>query len=646
MSSGHEARSGRRTGRRLVAAVAAAAMVGLPGATAAADEGFPLRAEVANVGDPTPDLLVRGRGWGHSAGMSQYGAYAMAREGRTHSQILQHYYRGVSLRTWTGAQRVNVTDVLGRPASTPVTARGGSLTWRIQPVGGEERQVVQPSGETWTLVSGGQADASRITLCTRNLGAPRDQRPGCATDDRAYQGNGSLEVRLSSRDDTQTQAGAYADYGNRQQAYGWLRHSAVSSGVDLRVELPLENYVRGIAEVPSGWGGANGGQAALEAQAITARGYALGRSVSGTPSVCATPACQVFAGYGKELEAGGNNWRAAVDATAGRYLVDGGGRVANTYYSSSHGGRSEAAVDSWAYGGAVPYLVSVDDPWSLDGRNPMRSWTSTVRNADLRRVTGSSGTVTRVEVRSRTEGGSPSVLRVTALDGSTRDFSTTPESQRTRSCNRRHAGNSLRCDLPVTGTRNAADQAFTGSGDRVPSSQIISIGFAPFTDDVGSLHEYATVWANRAGIAQGTDATTYSPRRAVTRAQMASFLDRTFDLPPASGQPFTDVDGGPHAASIAAVSAAGIAQGYDDGTFRPSQPVTREQMATFLTRAMGLTPRDPSFSDVRGVHARNVGALADSGITAGCDSQRFCPQDPVRRDQMATFLYRAARTLR
>jgi hypothetical protein len=72
--------------------------------------------------------------------------------------------------------------------------------------------------------------------------------------------------------------------------------------------------------------------------------------------------------------------------------------------------------------------------------------------------------------------------------------------------------------------------------------------------------------------------------------------------------------------------------------------VTREQMASFLTRGLDLpAPTIPiNFSDVSrtNVHRSNIQALAGAEITLGCGGDRFCPADPVRRDQMASFLIR------
>jgi SpoIID/LytB domain protein len=615
-------------------------------AAASAQSGTPLRPAVRDQADPNPAVVLRGRGWGHSVGMSQYGAYAMARAGRSHSQILQHYYPGTSLRTWTGSgtqNRVAVRLATSGVTTTPAEALGAPVEWCYTAPGATTctTTVTQPvSGSAqnaWSVRSGGNGDPSRVELRR-------------ADGSVAVGGNGILQARLTSRDAHQT-AGArlrtYHPFGTRQYAYGWVDYRARSSQPDgtlaVSVFLPLESYLRGLGEVPSSWG-ASGGQAAMEAQAIIARGYVLGRN----SDTCATAACQVYVGYDKELEATGNLWVRAVSDTAGRYLTAPGGGFAQTYYSSSHGGRTEASQDSWAYGSAVPYLVSVDDPWSLDAVNPMRSWTAVASNAEFRRVTGLGlSRVERVEILTRTAGGSPRTIAVSGPEG-TREFSTTASAARSRACNRTgYAGNSLRCDLATT-VRNASGEPFAGAGGRPPSSQIRSIGFAPFTDDDGNVHEYSIVWANAAGIAQGKTATQFAPREQVTRGQMAAFIYRTFAVPRRTDHGFRDVAGSPHEEAIASVAAAGIARGYDGRTFGTNDPVTREQMASFIARAMGLSAVRPDFDDVppNGTHAGNIGAIAQRGVTAGCRANLYCPRDPVLRDQMASFIYRAARSLR
>ena len=97
------------------------------------------------------------------------------------------------------------------------------------------------------------------------------------------------------------------------------------------------------------------------------------------------------------------------------------------------------------------------------------------------------------------------------------------------------------------------------------------------------------------GVTQGcaTEPLRYCPDQVVTRAQMATFLTRAFDLQDTGGVvSFTDVSDGPHAPAIRTLAAAGITAGCATEPLRycPDQVVTRAQMATFLARTLGLVP--------------------------------------------------------
>lgn len=93
----------------------------------------------------------------------------------------------------------------------------------------------------------------------------------------------------------------------------------------------------------------------------------------------------------------------------------------------------------------------------------------------------------------------------------------------------------------------------------------------------------------------------------------------------------------------------GIVAGYPDGSYRPAVDVRRDQMATFIARALDAAGvalpegADGRFSDTAGnPHARNINRLADAGIVAGRSATSYDPAAPVRRDQAASFLLRAA----
>ncbi len=103
-----------------------------------------------------------------------------------------------------------------------------------------------------------------------------------------------------------------------------------------------------------------------------------------------------------------------------------------------------------------------------------------------------------------------------------------------------------------------------------------------------------------------------------------------------------------YAAHVQRIAALGVTTGYPDGTYRPSRPVTRAHMAVFLVRALGLEPvENPAgrFGDVAAEawYAGHVERIAEHAITVGCnpDGTLYCPQDPVTRSQMALFLSRA-----
>lgn len=165
-----------------------------------------------------------------------------------------------------------------------------------------------------------------------------------------------------------------------------------------------------------------------------------------------------------------------------------------------------------------------------------------------------------------------------------------------------------------------------------------------------SAHQFDTeiAWLVDQGITLGctADGLYYCPTDSVTRAQMASFLDRALALPDAAGDAFSDDAGSTHEAAINRVAQAGITGGCttNGDLFCPDDLVTRAQMASFIARALGYEAvPDHGFVDVFGTHASTIGALVANGVTNGCDATgpRYCPADPVTRAQMAAFLYRA-----
>lgn len=164
-----------------------------------------------------------------------------------------------------------------------------------------------------------------------------------------------------------------------------------------------------------------------------------------------------------------------------------------------------------------------------------------------------------------------------------------------------------------------------------------------FTDDDGNPHEGYIEAIVSENITGGCGGTEYCPGREVTREQMATFLARAAQLPPASRDYFGDDNGTPHEDNINRVAEAGITRGDGAGNYSPRARVGRDQMATFLVRAFDVAPTSTNrFDDDNGnSHEPNINALAEGGIAGGCGERRYCPGDAVLRANMATFLGRA-----
>jgi SpoIID/LytB domain protein len=317
-------------------------------------------------------FTIQGGGFGHAVGMSQYGAYGMALDGYTWQQILRHYFTGASPAAadpallaepiWVGIVQdqsrleLKVVATGTEPAAPAAFTVGGTTlvaaqgeTAVIEALGGGACRVTTPAGSAQGPCSiDGEWDGWTEQPTTAiQLGAcvlPNWNAPGGTAWQPCRYARGTLHIRPDN--DTPT--------------------------VHLSLEIDIEDYVLGISESPYAWG-TTGGQAALEAQAVAARSYALHRAlVRGDPA--SRPWCwcqlydttvdQFYAGWGH----GTQTWIDAVEATAGQVMVhssesrNGVLIPIQTFYSSSSFGWTEDSENGFtAY---VPYLRAVDDHWS------------------------------------------------------------------------------------------------------------------------------------------------------------------------------------------------------------------------------------------------------------------------------------------
>lgn len=160
----------------------------------------------------------------------------------------------------------------------------------------------------------------------------------------------------------------------------------------------------------------------------------------------------------------------------------------------------------------------------------------------------------------------------------------------------------------------------------------------------GSTHHDDIVSLYDAGLTSGCTERNYCPQREITRAEMARFLNTAGELEPGEAT-FDDVPAtSPFVDDIAAIADAGITDGCNAGPnmFCPDQVVTRAQMAKFLAIAAELPPGDATFDDVppTSEFADDIAAIAEAKITIGCTTDTYCPNKPVLRSQIATFMVR------
>jgi hypothetical protein len=173
-----------------------------------------------------------------------------------------------------------------------------------------------------------------------------------------------------------------------------------------------------------------------------------------------------------------------------------------------------------------------------------------------------------------------------------------------------------------------------------------------FIDTRGHTFEDDAQWAADHGVTRGCDPPEnilFCPNDPVTRGEMAAFLRRHLGLPTAPRDHFDDDNGSTFEADINSLAEAGITRGCNppgSDRFCPDDPVTREQMAAFLVRALNLTEdTHPGFDDVSdsSKFLRDIGKLATARITRGCNppaNNLFCPEAEVTRGQVTAFLHR------
>jgi len=379
---------------------------------------FPWRgtARIAATSDSPPDpctppeqFILSGTGYGHGVGMSQWGAFGMAKEDPkfwTAKRIVEHYYTGPK-----GGPQVRVTDHRDdADVRIALLQKAAQAHARVEDLRGPGAQLEVTVGRK-TLVLGTGAHlrfgtSGRFVTVDRVDGATPQRIGRAHTASLKWSGTrdpgaaGSVPALLNLAGPNET----FASAGHRYR-YGVIEFAVLdtSSGRQMVAVNTLrvgDEYLKGIAEVNPTWP-----DAALQAQAIASRSYALAHLARGLSGQCGCHMDdgdgngdgpqydQTFRGWLAESQYGEvNRWAEAVDATR---KSNGTGQTAlyegkpiNAFYTAATGGETMSPEDYWS-GSGYPWAQAVDDRWSRTAPgNPYASWSVTLSQGRAQEIFG------------------------------------------------------------------------------------------------------------------------------------------------------------------------------------------------------------------------------------------------------------------
>jgi stage II sporulation protein D len=324
-------------------------------------------------------FTIRGAGFGHGVGMSQYGAMGYAQHGWDAAKILGHYYTGTALGTTDPNRKVRV-QLVADSRSLRISGARQAGSRKLDP---SVTYVVKRRGLSQVDLT---ARGRRLATFTAPL-----QVAG-ANDIVALGGVGSYR--------------------------GVLEFAPTAfKGLSVINTVGLDSYLQGVvpAESPASWPAE-----ALKAQAIAARTYAITTAKSDDFDHYADTRSQVYKGVG--IETASTN--AAVAATRGQ-IVTYDGQPVVTYFFSTSGGKTEDVENTTLGNEPKPWLKSVEDEY--DNVSPRHRWTTKPSMKSAARKLGSLVKGSFKGIRVTRRGASPRIMTaevvgsrgVTTVDGAT-----------------------------------------------------------------------------------------------------------------------------------------------------------------------------------------------------------------------------------
>jgi len=607
---------------------------------------LPMVPAVAQTTDPT--FTITGSGWGHMVGMSQYGARAMAEAGSTASQITGYYYAGTTVQNLASvvpAGNFMVSDP--DPLWIGFLQNRTSFNFRVDGVGnaglckandGEgicPTQFAQP-GEVWEFraLGGGNCQFFRATLPVGNPG----------TCQASITWDFAAGTKIFAVDNGRT----YARGAIRIRPVGAGFHVVLEIGIEEYIyglgEMPSDWHPQALQAQ------AIAARTYGVRQAIRygpAENFDATRQSQCWCHLYSSVVDQAYVGWSKEADQFGANWVGAVQATAGQVVTHPQApeyTIIIGYYASSTGGYTDSNVEGLGHTTPLPYLVPTPDPWSIApaAQNPFASWTRTFTGSEIAAAVGMT-TVTGVEITGRNLSGTVSQVTIagtlngqdTVITTGGRSFrsalamrstmynvsggsgvgtavcdGTPPAAGFTDVASSNPHFNDINCIAALEITSGTAPGVYSPAGSVTRWQMAIFLartaaalgvvmppganqGFA----DLGGLSVEAATAINQIrqlGITTGITPTTFDPNGVVNRWQMALFLTRLHTVTggslPVGSDAFTDLTAmSPEAVTaINQLAALGITLGTAPGSYSPSNPVAREQMASFLARLIRI----------------------------------------------------------
>jgi SpoIID/LytB domain protein len=368
--------------------------------------------QASGVDTPT-EFAITGAGYGHGVGLSQIGARSKALEGETATAILDYYYKDVVIQPLDDSKilRVNVGHLLStaRIATSTPDATLQIFSGDIGDAQDVAPIAVVPVKSSLTFSILGSTVVPSVVTGKQVTSLPRNRIFTVRWSGTRYAPGVDGVVSL-------THSSLTTRYRYGQMQFRAVRASTLGFRLEITNSVRLaDEYLWGISEVPSSWPAA-----ALEAQAIASRTYALNKAgiyrAACDCDLYGEISDQKFLGYAKEIEKGwGKFWKAAVTNTAGLTLTQNNLPIA-AYFGSSTGGLTETALNAW--GSERTYTQIIPDPGSLDPKlNPrFFTWKRSVTQASVA-LAFALPDVATLEIVSKNASGTVGLIRATSTTG-------------------------------------------------------------------------------------------------------------------------------------------------------------------------------------------------------------------------------------